>query len=155
MAKLLKWGCGLFVGLGLLVGMLLLVSSDLREIVTVIGVMMLAMVAGGMAEHSIPSNFRETQAEVVSVKLDDERQVFNIGTITLRYEDERGTIHTKVARPYSNRPKVADLRSGDTLRIGVCNKDPTIIKIPFIRVNDDSKCDLLSKAAPSPKDTGP
>lgn len=155
MAKLLKWGCGLLVALGSVVAILLLVSSDLREIVTVIGLMMLAMVAGGMAEHSIPSTFSETQAEVVSVTLADKRQAFNIGTITLRYEDERGTAHTKLARPYSNRPKVAGLRSGDTLRIGVCNKDPTIIKIPFIRVNDDSKCDLLSQSAPSPEAIGP
>ena len=153
MAKLLKWGCGLSVVLGSVVALLFLVSSDLREIATVIGLMMLAMVAGGMAENSFPPNFSETQAEVVSVKVGDERQAFNFGTITLSYEDERGAAHTKVARPYSNRPKVADLRSGDTLRIGVCSKDPTIIKIPFIRVNDDSKCDLLSKAAPPSEDT--
>lgn len=155
MAKLLKSGCGLLVVLGSVIAILFVVSPDLREIVAVIGVMMLAMVAGGMAEHSIPPNFSEAQAEVVSVKLSDERQVFNYGTITLSYEDERGTTHTQVARPYSNRPKVAGLRSGDTLRIGVCNKDPTIIKIPFIRVNDDSKCDLLSKASPSSKDAKP
>ncbi len=155
MAKLLKGVCGLLVILGSVVALLLLVSSDLREIVTVIGLMMLAMVAGGMAEHSIPSNFRETRAEVVSVTLSDERKAFNFGTITLSYEDARGATHTKVARPYSNRPKVAGLRSGDTLRIGVCNKDPTIIKIPFIRVNDDSKCDLISNAVPPSKDTRP
>jgi hypothetical protein len=155
MTKLLKGGCGLLVVIGIVIALALLISSDLRELFMVIGMMMFVMVVGGMAENSIPSNFHETQADIVSVKLADETKAFNIGTITLKYEDENGTTHTKVARPFSNRAKVAGLEAGDTLRIGVCRKDPTAIKIPFIRVNDDSKCDLLSKGEASPKETTP
>jgi hypothetical protein len=145
MTKLLKRGCGLLVVIGIVTALALLTSSDLREILMVIGMMTFVMLVGGLAENSIPSNFHETQAEIVSVELSEETKVFNIGTITLKYEDENGTTHIKVARPFSNQAKVTSLEAGDTLRIGVCRKDPTSIKIPFIHVNEDSKCDLLSK----------
>jgi hypothetical protein len=145
MTKLARWGCGLTVAGGLLIGILFLISPDFRVLLMLIWVMAATIVAGAVAETSTPPNFHQTQAEVVSVRLANSGETLTTGTITLRYDDHQGVTRTKVARPFTNRKKVGELRPGDTLRIGVCTRDPTVIRIPFIRLSDESKCDLLAE----------
>lgn len=131
-----KIGCGFFVACLLLAGGLLLAFSQSDEGKWLIGLILLyggVTIVGAAAYDTIPGH-------VVDFNRLDPPTHYSAGSIRFSYQDDDGTEREQFRRVMHSTDKFRKLQVGDSIKVWVCRKDRTKVKLVGYGTHEPGTC---------------